>query len=96
LDFEVNFPSHVPSFCRGTFWHVFKHFWDVFDLKDFVSNFLQLHQLSSHVAMGCFSRSIAHILGVARFLALVKLSSGIRLITMCEVFYWLVRKALCF
>jgi hypothetical protein len=58
----------------------------VFDPKDFANNFLQLHQLSSHVAMGHSPRSIIHVLGAIRLLALAKHSGGIKVITMGEVF----------
>lgn len=41
-------------------------FEDVFNPKYFASNFLQLHQLNSHVTMGHFPRSIIRILGAVR------------------------------
>ncbi len=66
---------------------VFEILQDVFDLEGFASDFNQLHQLSSHVAMGCFLGSIACILGAIMFLALAKPSSGIRLTAMGEVLY---------
>ncbi len=56
---------------------VFEHLWDVFDLEDSTNDFIQLHQLSSHVAMGHFLGSIVHVLNVVRIWALVKPSGGI-------------------
>jgi hypothetical protein len=59
---------------------VFEHLWDVFDFKDSISDFIQFHHLSSHVAMGHFLRSIVHVLDAFRIWALAKPSSGIKLI----------------
>jgi hypothetical protein len=48
------------------------------------------------VAMGRFQGPIVCVLDVARLSALCKLSNGIRLIIVGEVFYQFVKKALCF
>jgi hypothetical protein len=56
---------------------VFKHFQDVFNLEVSTNDFIQFHQLSSHVTYGHIPQSIACIFGVARLLALAKPSSGI-------------------
>jgi hypothetical protein len=57
---------------------VFEHLWDVFDLKEFANNFIQLHQLNSHVVMNCFLGFIVHILGVTKLLTLAKPLGGIK------------------
>jgi hypothetical protein len=80
--------SHL--FARGLFNMVFDHFQDAFDLKNFTNKFFKLHQLSSHVAMGCLLGSIARVLGAIRFLALANPLGGIRPSAMGEIFYWLV------
>jgi len=56
---------------------VFKHFQDVFDLKDSTNDFIQFHQLSSHVTYGHIPQSITYIFGIIRLLALAKPSCGI-------------------
>jgi hypothetical protein len=66
---------------------VFEHLWDVFNLKNFATNFIQLYQWSSHVAMGHFLGSIACVLGVVRLLDLANLMCGIRPILMGKVLY---------
>jgi hypothetical protein len=35
-------------FTGGFSGMVFEHIWDVFEFEDFASDFIQLHQLSSH------------------------------------------------
>jgi hypothetical protein len=67
--------SHL--FARGFSSIVFDHFQDVFDLEDSTIMFLKLHQLNSHVAMGCFQGSIVCVCGATRFLALAKPLGGI-------------------
>jgi hypothetical protein len=74
---------------------VFEHLWNVSDLKESANNFIQFHQLNSHVAMDCFLRSIVHILGVIKLLILAKPSNDIKLIAMGKVLYQLVSRALC-
>jgi hypothetical protein len=75
---------------------VFEHLRNAFNLKGFVSNFIQLHQLISHVAMGHFLRSNACILGAIRPLALANPSCGIGPIVVGKVFYRQIIKTLCF
>lgn len=60
-----------------------------------MSGFILLHQLCSHVAIGCILGSMARILGTSKILALVKPFSGIRLIVVQKAFYQLVNKVLC-
>jgi hypothetical protein len=81
--------------AREHFGMIFEHLWDVFDLKKSPNNFIQLHHLNSHVAMDCFPRSIVFIFGATKFLTLAKPLGGIKPITMGEVLYQLVNKALC-
>jgi hypothetical protein len=70
------------SFVRVFFGMVFEHLWDAFHLEHSVTNFIQLHQLSSHVAMGHFPGSIVCILDAIRIWALAKPSGGIKAIVM--------------
>jgi hypothetical protein len=75
---------------------VFEYLLDDFNPKDSTRGFIQLHQPSSHVAMGCFLGSIICVFGVVRLFVLANLSSGIKLIAMGEVLHQSVNKALCF
>jgi len=56
---------------------VFEHFLDSFNLEDLANGFIQLHQLNSHVVIGCITQSMACIIGVVKILTLAKPSSGI-------------------
>lgn len=77
--------SHFSS--MGPFGMVFEHLCDAFDLKNSTSGFIQLHQLSSHVGMGHFLGPITCVLGVVKFLALVKPLGSMRPIAMSKILY---------
>lgn len=61
-----------------------------FELKDLVNNFIQLHPLGSHVAVGCI-QFIVWILSGVRLLPLAKPLSNVRSIIMGEAFYQLLK-----
>jgi len=65
---------------------VFKHLQDLFDSKDFVSNFSQLYLVYSYVVAKCIFRNIIKALGARRLLALAKPFDGIWLIIIGEIF----------
>ncbi len=65
---------------------VFKHLQDLFDPKDSANDFSQLFLMCSYVAIKHIPENITKALSVTRLLALAKLSSGIQLITISEVF----------
>jgi hypothetical protein len=73
---------------------VFKYFQDVFDLKESTNDFIQFHQLSSHVTYGHIPQSIACIFGVIRLLTLAKPLSGIKSIVVGKAFYQLMGRAI--
>jgi hypothetical protein len=59
-------------------------------------NFFQLFQFCSHITHDHIPSQIAHVLGVARFLAMTKPSNGIHPITVGEALYRLTNCTLCF
>jgi hypothetical protein len=65
--------SHLST--RGPSSMVFQGLQNAFDLEDFANDFIQLHQLSSHITMGHFPKFIIHVLCAARLLALAKPSN---------------------
>jgi hypothetical protein len=75
---------------------VFKHLQDLFDPKDFAIGFSQSFLVYFYVATECILENIAMALGARRLLILTKPSSGIQLITISEILYWLVNMTLCF
>jgi hypothetical protein len=79
----------------GPFGMVFEHVRDLFDLEDSMNVFIQLHQLCSHVVVGCNLGCVVWILGACWLLALAKLSSGIHLIAVGKTFYQLMDMTLC-
>jgi hypothetical protein len=80
----------------GFYGMVFKHFQNCFHLKSFVNGFLQLFQLCFHIAQGHIPCQIAHILGVACVLAIIKPLGGVLPIIVREVLYQFTSHALCF
>jgi hypothetical protein len=64
--------------ANGPSTRVFEHLWDCFHPKDSVNVFPQLFQLCFHITHGHTPPQIAHVLEVARFLAMTKFSSGVR------------------
>lgn len=93
--FRLTFLHMFHLLAHGPFGMVFEHLWDSFDLGDSRSGFIQLHHLCFHVASSHILWSMAWVSGVNRLLILAKLSGGIRLIIMGEVFYHLVSKVSC-
>jgi hypothetical protein len=77
-------------------WWAFKHLWDLFDPKDFATDFFQLFLVYFYVVVKCILKNIAKALGAKRLLALAKLSSGIRPIIVGEILYQLMNMTLCF
>ncbi len=80
----------LPMFCLSVsapFGMVFKHLRIFFNLEDSTNGFIELQQLCSHVVISHFPRFMARVLGVNRFLALVKPFSGIHSIIMGEALY---------
>ncbi len=75
---------------------IFEYLRNVFDLKDYISNFIQLLQLSSHIATRLFPKFIVRVFNYVRLLALAKPLGGIKPIAMGKVFYWSINITLCF
>jgi hypothetical protein len=66
---------------------VFEQLWDYFHLENSLNGFFQLFQLCFHIRHGHIPPQIAHVLGVAHFLAMTKPSHGVCPITMGERLY---------
>jgi hypothetical protein len=60
--FKSTFMHVSHLFAKGLFGMVFEHLQDAFDFKDCTNDFIQLHSLSFHIAMGSFPSSTIHIL----------------------------------
>lgn len=100
LDFSLNIFRlafiHLTCFLiGGPSCMVFEHLRDSFDPKDSIGDFSQLFMVCSYVTTRHIVRNIVKALGATRLLALTKLSNGIHLIEVGEVFYWLVSMTLC-
>jgi hypothetical protein len=94
LDFSLNIFRlafiHLTCFLiGGPSCMVFEH------LRDSIGDFSQLFMVCSYVTTRHIVRNIVKALGATRLLALTKLSNGIHLIEVGEVFYWLVSMTLC-
>jgi hypothetical protein len=75
--FRLTFMGMSHLFTRGPSSMVFQRLQNAFDLKDFASSSIQLHQLNSHIITGHFPEFITHVLCAARLLALAKPSNAI-------------------
>ncbi len=60
--FRLTFMGMSHLSARGPSSMAFQHLQDAFNLKDFSSDFIQLHQLNSHITMGCFPKFITCVL----------------------------------
>jgi hypothetical protein len=74
-------------FASGPYGMVFEHFQNYFHFEDFANGFLQLFQFCSHITQGHISCQIAHILGVAYLLAIIKRLGGAHPIVVKEILY---------
>jgi hypothetical protein len=74
---------------------VFDHLQDCIHPEDLTSGFLQLFQLSFHIAYGHIPPQISCVFRATCFLAMTQPSSGIRPITMGEALYQLTSHTLC-
>lgn len=92
--FRSTFMRMSHLFRGGPFGMVFEHLWDILASKILpVASFSFNKFPCDH---GSHSRRpITCVLGVIKLLALSKLLNGIKLIAMGEVFYRLVKRALC-
>jgi hypothetical protein len=66
---------------------VFEHFRNCFDLEDLASNFIEFHQLCSHMVVGCIFGYVARVFQANQFLALVKLFGAICMFVVGTTFY---------
>jgi hypothetical protein len=75
--FRLTFMGISNLFTRGPSSMAFQRLQNAFDLKDFANDFIQLHQLNSHITTSRFLEFITHVLCVVRLLALAKPSNAI-------------------
>ncbi len=71
----------------GSFSMFFKHFCNSFNLENPTNDFIQLHQLCSHVAISHTPKSMVQVSGASWPLVLAKMFSGIHPIVMGEAIY---------
>ncbi len=93
--FKLAFQCMPHLLWSGPFGMIFEHFWNCFHPIDLASGFFQLFQFYSHIAQGHIPPQIAHVLGAACLLAMIKPSGGIHPIVVEETLYQFTSHTLC-
>jgi hypothetical protein len=88
---QVNIHPYYLS-IRGFLGMVFKHIWDLFNLKDLASGFCQSLMMCSYVLARCIFMNKIVAFGVIWILVLTKPFGGIWPISLDKVFYQLMNR----